>query len=249
MSLTAHGDPSYPPFELMPLPVREGDIFASFVEEYARAICERVLPSLELTPTERSELTKADLQLATDSVANASFQRKELGSIETMGSDCGPVWFGMPTLRYAQMARLQMIRHILNLGFSGLFHIFERQIVEVLRRLDYRRGGEVFGHTDPKRPWHFGQYTSALEKGGYPIAGETRIWVDRLRLISNAVKHGSPSSVEKLHKKFPELFWNCDASQGLEFLNLPPALLLASASVLGRYWREFPHSEPLGGCL
>jgi hypothetical protein len=40
----------------------EGELLAGFVERYARATCERILPSLALTFEERQELICQDLE-------------------------------------------------------------------------------------------------------------------------------------------------------------------------------------------
>lgn len=225
------------PFALIATP-REGDQLAEFVERYAHAVCDRVLPALNLTETECNELRKEDEKLRALEIASASDTLDANAWLDS-GED-SESWEGFGAFDYAKMEMGALYNHMLGLAFAGLFHIFERHLLVTLYRLNYRRGGDVWGTKTPKR-WSFDKYKVALEVGGYPITGEIGTYVERLRLIANAMKHASPHATQELGDAFPELFWAGDANRGLDSLQLTPDLLRESAAALARFWREFPH--------
>ena len=54
----------------------------------------------------------------------------------------------------------------------------------------------------------------------YPLVGEVKTCVAKLRMIANAIKHASPNSMQELADAFPELFWPGDRNRSLGSLNL-----------------------------
>ncbi|WP_043509101.1 hypothetical protein [Acidiphilium cryptum] len=229
------------PFTLIAIPP-EGELLAGFVERYARATCERILPSLALTVEERQELIRQDLELHEQMRQDS--RRYEIGAAENWqyANPEGSFDMGLNSTSYAEMEAHALQIHILGLAFAGLFHIFERQLVMILHRLDYRRQGGVMKLIPAKDRHKFVGYKLALDIGGYPISGDTETFVERLRLIANIMKHGTAGSILSLHSKFPEMFWLGSTKLDIETIQLTPGLLLETAAALARYWREFPHA-------
>ncbi len=238
MKLKKTQEPFDPPFALTPCP-RVGDLFATFIEQYARAVCNRMLPALEITADEKADLAIFDQQYQSASFVDDvhSWPDGEFSNRHDIG---------VTVLGYAQMERHNLIRHMLGLGFAGLFHVFERQVLEVLRRLDCQRNGAVLSGWDDKGRMSFDDYKGLLSRGGYPIPADIETVLDRVRLIGNAMKHGSPDSIVRLHKRYPKLFWeayrvNKNETPTLEFLDLTRDMLLEDAKKIAEYWRNFPH--------
>ena len=228
------------PFALIAVP-REGDVLADFVERYARAVAERMLPALKLTFEEKHELIRLDMEFREQ-------MRREpwnynIGSDE-YGEYANPEQsfdIGLDNLNYAEMENAALQMHMLGLAFAGLFHIFERQLVMILHRLDYRRRGTVMVLV-PKEDRHkFSGYKKILDIGGYPITGDVDSDVERLRLIANIMKHGSAHSLRALKSSFPEMFWHGTTALSVDMILLSTDLLMASATSISRYRREFPH--------
>lgn len=221
------------PFTLITIP-REGDQLGDFLDRYAQVICERVLRSLDLTSDERQLLIQDEFELSQQ--LNKEAWIYDNGNPEDFcNRDFGP-------LNLAEMEAAHLKAHILGLAFSGLFHIFERQVIMVLKRLDFRRRGDVWGSVPTNKRHTFSGYKDALEYGGYPISGDVLIKVELLRLVANIMKHGSTSSLQSLHEKFPQMFWPGGDILSIDMIRLTPELLLESANVVAKYWREFPHA-------
>lgn len=229
------------PFMLISIP-SEGNQLAEFIERYATATCERMLPSLGLTFEERQELTRLDMELHKQ-IRNEPWNYGGCSdSYGEFGNPAESYDFGLDHVKYAEMEAASLQLHILGLAFAGLFHIFERQVVMILHRLDYRRQGGVMELIPKKERHNFVGYKLALDIGGYPISGDTEIFVERLRLIANIMKHGTAGSIRALHNNFPEMFWFGSTNLSIETMQLTPGLLTQTAVALARYWREFPHA-------
>lgn len=221
------------PFTLIAIP-REGDQLGDFLDRYAEVICERVLRSLDLTSDERKSLISDEFELS------QKFNKDAWICDEGNPEDfCNQ---GFSPLHLAEMEAAHLKAHILGLAFSGLFHIFERQVIMVLKRLEFRRRGDVWASVPEKKKHTFSGYKDALEYGGYPISGDVATKVDLLRLVANIMKHGSTSSLQSLHMKFPQMFWPGGDTLSIDMVRLTPELLVESANVVAKYWREFPHS-------
>ncbi|MBS1098425.1 hypothetical protein JK191_12865 [Gluconobacter sphaericus] len=221
------------PFTLIAIP-REGDQLGDFLDRYAQVICERVLRSLDLTSDERQSLISDEFELS------QQFNKGAWIYDDGNPEDFCNLGFGLLNLAEVEAAHLKA--HILGLGFSGLFHIFERQVIMVLKRLDFRRRGDVWGSVPKNKRHTFSGYKDALKYGGYPISGDVHTKVELLRLVANIMKHGSASSLQSLHKKFPQMFWPGGDILSIDMIRLTPELLLESANVVAKYWREFPHA-------
>jgi len=227
------------PFALIAVPP-EGEQLAGFVERYARAICERVLPSLSLTFEERQELTRQDLEIHEQ--INRDAWKYELGT-EGYGEYANPgdsFGTGFEVTNYAEMEAQVLQMHVLGLAFAGLFHIFERQVVMILHRLDHRRNRTVLRLVSEKERHNFAGYKKLLEIGGTPISGAIGTDIERLRLIANVMKHGSAHAIRTLHKAFPDLFWLGSHTISIDSMLLTPDLLMSSAGSIARFWRAFP---------
>lgn len=220
----------------------EGDQLAGFIERYVAATCERMLPSLMLTFEERQELTRLDMEFH-EQIRNEPWKYGvSTDSYGEFGHPEASYDFGLDHVQYAEMEAASLQLHILGLAFAGLFHIFERQVAMILYRLDYRRQGGVMTLIPKKDRHNFIGYKLALDIGGCPISGNTEIFVERLRLIANIMKHGTAGSIRALHSKYPEMFWLGAHNLSIETMQLTPALLKETASALAQYWREFPHT-------
>lgn len=238
MKLKITQEPFDPPFALTSCP-RVGDLFATFIEQYARAVCNRMLPALEITEDEKVGLAIFDQQNQSASFVDDAHSWPDGGFSNRHD-------IGVSLLEYAQMERHNLIQHMLGLGFAGLFHVFERQVLEVLRRLNYQRNRAVLSGGDDKGRMLFEDYKGLLSRGGYPIPADIEAVLDRVRLIGNAMKHGSPDSIVRLHKRYPRLFWEGyrvkkNETPTLEFLEITRDMLLEDAKKIAEYWRNFPH--------
>ena len=227
------------PFSLIAIP-SEGELLAGFVERYARATCERILPSLALTFEERQELICQDLEFRQQI-------RQEPGKYnigaEEYGEYANPEGsfdIGLESTSYAEMEANALQMHILGLAFAGLFHIFERQLVMILCRLDYRRQNTVLKLVPDKERHTFSGYKKLLAIGGYPICDTIGTDIERLRLIANAMKHGSSHALRTLQKEFPNLFWHGSLTVSIDNMLLTTDLLMASAGSIASFWRNFP---------
>ena len=228
-----------PPFLLIAIP-SEGELLACFVERYARATCERVLPSLALTFEERQELVRHDLEFHQQ-------RRQEPWKYNIGAEEYGEYAYpegsfdiGLESTNYAEMEANALQKHILGLAFAGLFHIFERQLVMILYRLDHRRQNTVLKLVPDKERHTFSGYKKHLAIGGYPICDTIGTDIERLRLIANVMKHGSAHSLLTLKKEFPNLFWHGSPTVSIDNLFLTTDLLMASADSIASFWRDFP---------
>lgn len=220
----------------------EGDQLAGFIERYATATCERMLPSLTLTFDEREELTRLDMELS-EQLRNEPWNYGVCSDFYgEFGNPAESHDVGLDHVRYAEMEAASLQLHILGLAFAGLFHIFERQVAMILHRLDYRRQGGVMELIPTKDRHKFVGYKLALDIGGHPISGDTEIFVERLRLIANIMKHGTAGSVRALYSKFPEMFWLGSTNLSIETIQLTSNLLIETAAALAQYWRNFSHA-------
>jgi hypothetical protein len=235
------GQVKVPPFTLIATPP-EGELLAGFVERYAKATCERVLPSLDLTFEERQELVSQDLDLREQIQKEPWKYNIGAGEYGEYASPEAMIDYGLDSVLYAEMEVSALRMHILGLAFAGLFHIFERQLLMILYRLEHRRRNTFFELVHEKERHTFSGYKKLLEIGSYPITGAIGTDVERLRLIANVMKHGSRHSLRTLKKEFPDLFWQGSPTVSIDNMQLNIGLLIESASSIASFWRDFPVS-------
>jgi hypothetical protein len=217
-------------------------MMANFVERYARAICERMLPALAPTFEEKLELSRQDMEFR-EQMRDAPWNYDIGGdTYGEYGNPDGSFDDGLDSTQYAEMEAAALQMHVLGLAFANLYHIFERQVAMILRRFDQHRKGAVMKLVPRDERHSFVGYKKILKLGGYPICGNIGTDIERLRLLANITKHGSAHSLRTLQKEFPDMFWQGTRELSTDMMLLTPELLLASAKSIAKFWREFPHA-------
>lgn len=174
------------------------DVFLPEVKAMRRGVLEKLLPSF------------TGIEQEADATTRAAYD--ELGRH-------GPDWLDEATA--AELAHERGVDHylrmvsvrqgLLNLATAGLFHLFEQQMSQVVRKALLTPAEEHdpdFLRQILKPNATMKTFALRLEQSGIrprDIAGYGVI-VDELRLVANAVKHGMGDSGDALHARRPQLF-------------------------------------------
>jgi hypothetical protein len=198
---------------------REGDAFAEHLESYGHALLTRMLPALQPTPDEYLELAGAGPPVTYDAP-------------DRLAADA--FW-------YVQMRANAVYGHTLAFGFVTLYHLFERQLATALGRIDYRQKGALFANHPKRKRLQVNELVGMLRKGGVPLEPAFEKGIERLRLISNVVKHSS-NDLATIAREHPDLVpgWRGGMQLTPDLLALSTDLLGAFVSTLANFWRAFP---------
>jgi hypothetical protein len=133
---------------------------------------------------------------------------------------------------------------IMVLGFVAAYHLWERQIGEVIAQ-QYTRRGE----TPPRRKNRQSvvSYARDILASRFGIAHDDGLWmqIDRSRKIVNAYKHGvGTAEYEHIKQQHPEFFFEGAAhmsGQGYSGIVVTRDQFTALMQSLKAFWDELPH--------
>jgi len=136
-------------------------------------------------------------------------------------------------------------RQVLDFAFAALFHLLERALQRILHQADDVHSEGVL---QGKKLRQFDEMCRVLARCGYDTTGLPFARdLDKLKLISNAVKHGQGVALYRLAKEFPELFLSREPTETLVFehLSLTPELFTRLAASVADFWDSFPTQQPV----
>jgi len=198
------------------------EILAKTTTAYASATLERLLPALIMPDREAFDLVEEARRAA----------HEQAGMTWDAADEAEQATTDMMRGFFEEQQFVQ--RQVLDFAFAALFHLLERAVQEIL------------SEANAEPPEEFKDTLRVLAQRGYVTEGKPFTHdLNKLNLISNAVKHGRGKSLTRLAKKFPDLFLNREPNETLrpEHLLLTPELLNHLAESVAAFWSSFPAQE------
>jgi hypothetical protein len=134
-------------------------------------------------------------------------------------------------------------RQARDFAFVALFHLTERTVKKVLLDADKMHDGAVLKGKDPK---DFNAMLGVLARCGYVTDGKPFAPnLQKLNLISNAIKHGQGPSLSRLASEFPDLILYRHPGKPLapDQVFLTAELLRELAASVADFWGAFPMGD------
>jgi hypothetical protein len=189
---------------------------------FARAALDRLIPALLMPDQEAFDIATA---------AKLEFQV----STSDYTSDDAADLYEADVLRPFFDEQRYLQRQVLEFAFSALFHAFERTLRKILLEANLLHNQTIL--KSESEVYKLTGMLSVLARCGYPTAWSSfRPDLDKLNMISNAVKHGQGVALRQLANKFPELFLCREPDEVLlpDHLHLKPELLTELANSVAR---------------
>jgi hypothetical protein len=176
------------------------EILANRTTTFASATLERLLPALVMPEHEAFDFVEAARRKAYEQAGMA------------WDADDEAAQAARDVMREFVKEQQFLQRQVLDFAFPALFHFLERAVQEILRDADTLYGGAVLKGKEP--PKEFKAMLCVLAQRGYATEGKSFTHdLNKLNLISNAVKHGRGQSLTRLAKKFPDLFYTASRTR------------------------------------
>ena len=164
-------------------------LFIPQIERYAAVLTERVLPTFNNIDAEAEKLENETYERL---LSRSTSEDPDIASLAEKARDEAVDFLSM-------MQRMKQAQ--INLQTVGLYHLFEQQLFEIHRRLEFSL--TRMGATAELR---LKQVKAALRADGVAIE-KLSAWskVDELRLVANCAKHAEGSACEQLRTRRPDL--------------------------------------------
>lgn len=163
--------------------------FVPQIDRHAAILRSRVLPAFDSIDI---EARKVEAESYRQLIARSSSEDPDVALYgERAAEEAGDFIHAMLKARQAQI----------NLQTVGLYHLFEQQLFEIHRRLEF-----LAGRLEPTTEFRLNQVKSVFKADGVEIE-KLPAWekVHELSLVANCAKHGEGHSCQELRQLRPEV--------------------------------------------